>query len=275
MKPSTLLALGLGLLLPAHPTLSAQPVPHHFSGVTVSPDHTATLSLDGSVVGMFNLTGTISNQFRQMFDLYPVEASSNLMDWTPLAWLLRTNNDPSPLIFQDTNAAGLNQRFYRTFANHLLTAFPKPSGPFAVGTVDRVMIDPARTNLYRYSPPTNAFMATFWYPADTPAAGVLPAAMWDRHFAADTTGYSTFGLDTRWALIAPRLAGHRFLQTPLSNAGTYPVIVHSHGLMGSRNRRPPKSWPATAMSWSHWIMPIAGPRNFPMVAILPVITPVT
>ncbi|MBM3882928.1 MAG: hypothetical protein FJ387_24935 [Verrucomicrobia bacterium] len=87
-----------------------------------------------------------------------VEASTNLANWTPLATLLRTNDDPDPLLFQDTNAAGLSQRFYRTSTNHLLTAFPKPSGPFAVGTVDRVMLDPARTNAYRYSPPTN----TFW-----------------------------------------------------------------------------------------------------------------
>lgn len=55
-----------------------------------------------------------------------------------------------------------------------------PSGPVAVGTVDRVMIDPARATLYRYTPKTNSFMVTFWYPADPPAASVLPAAMWDQ-----------------------------------------------------------------------------------------------
>ena len=57
-------------------------VPHHFTGITVLPDKTAMLSLDGSVSNLFNLSGTISNQFMQMFDLYPVEASSNLLDWT-------------------------------------------------------------------------------------------------------------------------------------------------------------------------------------------------
>ena len=70
-----------------------------------------------------------SDQFRQMFDLYVVEASSNLVDWTPLATLLRTIDDPDPLLFQDSNAAGLGQRFYRIFPDHLLTAFPKPGGP--------------------------------------------------------------------------------------------------------------------------------------------------
>jgi dienelactone hydrolase len=225
------------LLLPT--AASAQPAPHHFSGITVLPDQTATLSLDGSVSNMFNLTGTISNQFRQMFDLYPVETSTNLMDWTRLALLPRTNSDPNPLLFRDTNAAGLNQRFYRTFTNHLLTCFPKPSGPFAVGTVDRVMVDPARTNLYRYTPRTNAFAVTFWYPADPPAAGTLPTTIWSQRFAADASFWSfyasVFGIDTRWALIAPRLVGQRFRGAPVTaGTGTFPVVIYAHGLSETR-----------------------------------------
>ena len=235
MKTSLTSAL-LALLLPAiGASLRAQPVPHHFSGIAALPDRTITLSLDGSVSNMFSLSGTISNQFMQMFDLYAVEASTNLAEWTRLALLLRTNNNPHPLLFQDTNAAGLGERFYRTFTNHLLTAFPNPSGPFAVGTVDRVMIDPARTNLYRYTPPTNAFMVTFWYPADPPAAGVLPAAMGDRRIAADTSLYSYGGYDTRWAQINPKLVGHRFRGVPLaSGTNIYPVVLYSHGLPAFR-----------------------------------------
>jgi dienelactone hydrolase len=225
----------MGLFLTVPPNLRAQPVPHRFAGIAALPNGTITLSLDGSVSNMFSLSGTISSQFMQMFDLYAVEASTNLAEWTRLALLLRTNNNPHPLLFQDTNAAGLSQRFYRTFTNHQLTALPKPSGPFAVGTVDRVMIDPARTNLYRYTPPTNAFMVTFWYPADPPAAGVLPSAMWDQRIAADTSLYSYPGYDTRWALIVPKLVGHRFRGVPLA-AGTnkYPVVLCSHGLPAFR-----------------------------------------
>jgi dienelactone hydrolase len=235
MKPMNLLLILLGLLLTVPPNLCAQPVPHHFDGIATLPNRTVTLSLDGSVSNMFNLSGTISNQFMQMFDLYAVEASSNLVDWRPVALLLRTNNNPNPFMVQDTNAAGLSQRFYRAFTNHLLTAFPKPSGPFAVGTVDRVMIDPARTNLYRYTPATNAFMVTFWYPADPPAAGVLPAAMWDQRYAADTNLYQAFGFDARWAWITPRLVGHCFRGVPLA-AGTskYPVVLWSLGITSSR-----------------------------------------
>jgi len=96
MKPTNLFLFGLGLLLSVRPSLWAQPVPHHFSGITALPDKTIALSLDGSVSKMFNLSGTISNQFMQMFDLYAVETSTNLMDWSPLALRLRTNNNPNP-----------------------------------------------------------------------------------------------------------------------------------------------------------------------------------
>lgn len=226
----------LALLLSVSASLSVEPVPHHFSGLTVAPNQTVTLGLDGTVSGMFNLTGTISNQFQQMLDLYIIEASTNLADWTRIAMLPRTNSDPNPLLFQDTNAPGLSHRFYRTFTNHLLTAFPNPTGPFAVGTVDRVMMDPARTNLYRYSPRTNAFMVKFWYPADPPPAGLLPAAMWDTRLATDTSLYTHFGLDKRWAWIVPRLVGHRFAGVPLAaGLGRCPVVVYSHGGTGSRN----------------------------------------
>jgi dienelactone hydrolase len=177
-----------------------------------------------------------------MFDLYPVEASTNMLDWTRLALLLRTNNNPNPLVFQDTNAAGLDRRFYRTPAEHLLTAFPKPpGGPFAVGTVDRVMIDPARTNLYRLSPPTNAFMVTFWYPADPPAPSVPQEAMWNKRFGADPGFIQlliSFGVtytDVRWARIVPNLVGHRFGGVPLAaGAARYPVVIYSHGFAAMR-----------------------------------------
>jgi len=223
------------LLLPVSLTLWAQPLPHHFSGITPLPDKTVALSLDGSVSNMFNLSGTISNQFMQLFDLYVVEASTNLADWTRLALLLRTNNNPNPLLFQDTNAPGFSQRFYRTFTNHLITLFPKPSGPFAVGTVDRIMIDPTRTNRYRYSPATNAFMVTFWYPAEPPGAGVLPGAMWDQRIAADTGVYALGGNDTRWAWIVPKAVGHHFVGAPVAvSPGRYPVVLHAHGLPGWR-----------------------------------------
>lgn len=169
MRTSGFLALGLGLL-PLAWSVCAQPVPHHFTSITVLPDKTATLRLDGDVSNMFSLSATISNQFMQMFDLYPVEASENLIDWTSLAWLLRTNNNPAPLLYTDPGAGGFNARFYRTFTNHLITGFPKPAGPFTVGTFSRILTDSSRGN--RYGIGTNSsFMSTFWYPAAPPKAG--------------------------------------------------------------------------------------------------------
>lgn len=218
-----------------------QPVPHHFSGIAPLPDRSMVLSLDGRVANLFNLSGAVSNQFRQMFDLYVVEASTNLADWTRLALLPRTNNNPNPLLFKETNSPGLSRRFYRTFTNHLLSAFPKPSGPFAVGTVDRVMVDPARTSPYRYLPPTNAFVVTFWYPADPPGAGWLPASMWSKKLAADTSFCATMAAagfpyaDTQWTLISPKLVGHRFQGVPLaSGTAKFPVVIYSHGLSSFR-----------------------------------------
>jgi hypothetical protein len=114
MKPANLLLqILLGLLLTVPPNLSAQPVPHHFSGIAALPDRTITLSLDGSVSNMFSLSGTISNQFMQMFDLYAVDASTNLINWSPLPLLLRTNNNPHPLLFQNTTATNAGPYFYR------------------------------------------------------------------------------------------------------------------------------------------------------------------
>jgi hypothetical protein len=58
-------------------------------------------------------------------------------------------------------------------------------------------------------------MVKFWYPADPPPAGVLPAAMWDRRLAMDTSLYAHFSFDTRWAWLVPKLVGHRFAGVPL------------------------------------------------------------
>ena len=111
MKPKNQFLIGLGLLLLIQPNLWSQPVPHHFSSITVLPDQTVTLSLDGSVSNMFNLSGTISNQFMQLFDLYAVEASTNLMDWDVVG--VRTAQADGSIEFEDARADSHRCRFYR------------------------------------------------------------------------------------------------------------------------------------------------------------------
>ena len=229
MKPTNQFLLGLGLLLPIQPNLWAQPVPHHFSDITALPDATMALSLDGSVSNMFNLTSANSNQFMQMFDLYLVEASTNLADWTRLALLLRTNNNPTPLLFQDTNAAGFSRRFYRTLTNHLVTGFPKPTGPFAVGTFSRILTDPSRSN--RYGIKTNSsFMSTFWYPAEPPGAGSRPGSYNESAVGGDRNFYSFWGWSLQWTSAVPQFVVHSIPDLPLaSGTNRLPIILYSHG----------------------------------------------
>ena len=232
MRSSILLILAAVFVTTLPGRSLGQPVPHHFTELTVSPDQGVTLSLDGSVSNLIpSLTGTISNQFMQMFDTYFIEASTNLVDWTRTATLLRTNNSPVPLQFQDPQISGAGQRFYRTTTNHLFTWFLKPSGPYPVGVLDRVMIDPARTNLYRYTPKTNAFMVTIFYPAEAPAAGTIPASMWPRRIASDPAVYSMLGLDARWAKLFTAAFGHHYRDAALAaSPKPFPVLFFSHGL---------------------------------------------
>jgi pimeloyl-ACP methyl ester carboxylesterase len=202
---------------------------HHFSGIKTAADGTVALSLDGGVAGVFSLTGGNSNTLMLMFDLYPVEASSNLAEWTRSAVLVRTNNDPRPLYFQETNAAELSQRFYRTPTNHLVTGFPKPTGPYFVGAIDRLLTDPSRSN--RYGIKTNSsFMSTFWYPAQPPKAGSIPEPYADRAVAADRAFYSYWGWSLPWTAALPQFVAHSVPGLPLaSGTNRFPLILHSHG----------------------------------------------
>ena len=59
------------------------------------------------------LNSSSSGSFRDYFDLYVIEATTNLADWQPLLRLLHTNST-APLIFTDTNAARYPFRFYRS-----------------------------------------------------------------------------------------------------------------------------------------------------------------
>jgi hypothetical protein len=164
-----------------------------------------------------------------MFDLYLVEASTNLADRTRLALLLQTNNDPAPLLFRDTTAAGFSQRFYRTLTNHLITGFPKPTGPFPVGTADRILTDSSRSN--RYGIKTNSsFISTFWYPAEPPRAGNVPGAYSEKTVAGDRNFFSFWGWSLQWTSAVPKFVAHSIPDLPLaSGTNRFPIILHSHG----------------------------------------------
>src|SRR5207244_200024 len=106
----------------------------------------------------------------------------------------------------------------RIFTNHLITPFPKPTGPYAVGTFSRLATDPSRTN--RYDIPNNSsFMVQFWYPAEA-KAGVLPAAYVEPEFALVPGETFCVGTD-----VVTRLVSHALLDVPLAtNETSYPVL---------------------------------------------------
>ncbi|MHC1768591.1 MAG: hypothetical protein AB9869_30650 [Verrucomicrobiia bacterium] len=196
------------------------PAPHAFESLQAKPGERATLTF----------TGETSALFGPYNDLYPVEVSPNLVDWSPLAMLQRANRALVPLTFSDTDAAQLTQRFYRLQTNLLVTPFPPLTGPFAVGMLTRCMIDPARTNYYRYNNKTNAFMVTFWYPAE-PQAGLDLGPTWDYKLARDWSGVlASVSGNTTWPTILTQFKGHAWLNAPMApGTDRYPVILHSHG----------------------------------------------
>jgi hypothetical protein len=141
---------------------------HRFDGVAALPDGSVQLTLGGGV----------SQRFHDYYDLYPIEVSSNLVDWMPLVTLQRTNAVTNALTYTDTATANWPVRFYRTPTNHLITPLSvKPSGPYAVGVLSRKLTDPSRPSRYR-AYDDGSFMISVWYPA-APLAGLLPGPLLD------------------------------------------------------------------------------------------------
>jgi pimeloyl-ACP methyl ester carboxylesterase len=217
------------------PNLRAAGVPHHVAAIQVNPSVNATLLLEGSVSNLFPvLPASVRTQYYQMYDLYLVDASPDLAQWSRQATLLRTNGSPSPLYWQDTNGATAMARFYRTPTNYLLTQFPIISGTYAVGKITRVLTDSSRTN--RYGIPTNSsFMCTIWYPADTPAAGTLPALYADAAVVADSINGNGFGWPVQWVTVMTNCVAQAYTNVPMtSGSNRFPVIIYSHGLRTDR-----------------------------------------
>jgi hypothetical protein len=155
------------------------PAVHNFNSIAIASNRSVALGLAGETTALFE----------QYFDLHPLEAASNLVDWSPLATLLRTNAATSSLIFSDADAPQFIQRFYRTPTNLLITPLPNPTGPYPVGTFSRLLTDPSRTNTVRHT--NQQFVITFWYPA-VGQAGSLPAPYVEKQLAQDSTVFESF-----------------------------------------------------------------------------------
>ena len=181
---------------------------HRFSAIDLKSDHTISLTL----------TSGVPSTLRNYYDLFPIEASPNLVDWEPLVTLMRTNRSTNATLFLDLAAANHALRFYRTPTNQLTTAHPPPDGPYRVGVFSRLLTDPSRTN--RYVKTNSSFMVSVWYPAE-PVAGVLPAFHSDPMLGTigGCTARSPAGFRT-----------HSLPDAPLCPAELkYPVVIYSHG----------------------------------------------
>ena len=192
--------------------------PHRFGGLQVSTDGTVRLTLEGGV----------SARFEPFFDLHPVEVSSNLVDWTPLRTLVRTNSSTSELVYFDLEAHDFKARFYRMACTNLITPFPAPTGPYAVGRVDRLLTDPARRNRYAIST-NSSFMLSIWYPA-VPEAGRLMLAHLPSPIALDVLYVGADWLDRMPWFFSYSTANLRLA----TNQAPYPIVIQSVGGGGIR-----------------------------------------
>ena len=195
----------------------AQSGGHRFGSITSQPDRTISLEL----------LGDASPAFRKYFDLYPLEASTNLVDWMPLGTLVRTNRATNALRYLDADASGFGHRFYRMPTNQLFTPLAKPSGLFAVGRTTRVLTDTSRTNRYRIAT-NSSFMITIWYPAE-PAPGILPGAYIDLQLAVPLAA-PHLGFSGDDANRLAKFVAYSLPNVPVALAGSpYPVVIYSHG----------------------------------------------
>lgn len=211
-----LVALILGSIGAAAATPPAEP--HRVSAISLTPAGQPVLTL----------TGGAGATFRSYFDLFRLESSTDLARWSPLATVVGTNAATNALTFVDDTAPNGPQRFYRTASNHVLTPFQPPTGPYPVGTFSRLLTDPSRSN--RFGVKTNSsFMATFWYPARSPDDTL--ASYVDRPLAERRVYWGTI------ANAVPALVQYATSEAPiLADAGTFPVVVYSHGLGDQQGR---------------------------------------
>jgi dienelactone hydrolase len=195
--------------------------PHRFDAVSVLPDRSA----------QFTLGGGVHHRFTNYFNLYPIEVSSNLVNWTRLVTLQRTNASTNAFTHTDPEATTLHKRFYRTSADPLITPLPQPSGPFAVGVVSRLLTDPSRRNRYRVS--TNgSFMVSIWYPA-VAEYGSRPGPLEDAELARDRSQYLGSVPDRRRSFVS-----HALPDAPCAvDQAPYPVVLFSHGAVGVRTEK--------------------------------------
>ncbi len=191
------------------------PASHGIGGVILNPSRSVAMRFTGETTAVYG----------PYADLYPLEASSDLLNWIPLATLRRVNADLTTLSFTDSDAAQAGLRFYRLATNHFPTYLPAPSGPFRVGVHSRRVTDSDR-------PKRRPFMISLWYPG-VAKAGVWPAPFMDSRVAGrwwDNLGKG--GTSQMFQVFY----SHALPEVPLASQLGYPVVIYSPGA------ECPRSW---------------------------------
>jgi Immunoglobulin I-set domain/Platelet-activating factor acetylhydrolase, isoform II len=198
---------------------------------------------------LLSFSGGTSPTFAPYFDIFPLETSTNLVDWTPLAVLERTNSALLDGVqFPDSEAPKFQNRFYRTPTNTLPTFDIQPTGPHAVGTFSLLLTNNLRA-------PNSKFMVTFWYPA-MPAAGVLPAKYVDPQVAyGELNSYYNFTSSGggNFGSQAQQFFSHSYSNAPVANnQAQYPIILYQPGAGGHRRENTDKT--EDLASWGYVVV---------------------
>ncbi|HVM62998.1 MAG TPA: hypothetical protein VMV72_19215 [Verrucomicrobiae bacterium] len=143
-----------------------------------------------------------------------------------------TKTSDSTRLGEQGGTTGFDQRSTKWVDSRLST----PTGPFAVGRVDRLFTDSSRDILYR-SVTNGSLMATIWYPAGdvgdrSPSPYVNP-----REMLAWIEVFQKYGLrlDAAQRARLTNSYSHSFPGAPLlSRPHKFPVVLYVHGQLGLR-----------------------------------------
>lgn len=195
-------------------------MPRRLAPPNLSADGAASVELRG---GYTPALGVVK-RFSQFFEVYPVEASSDLVHWESLGWFVRTNSLAGALtiVADGTTRA---QRFYRVPPEPYVAPQLPPTGPYPVGVVRRELHDPTRRNRYRESANCR-FMITVWYPAER-RAGAVPDLWVDASTGRETRDAWTPAEDR-----VPYVHSYSALDASFAEGLTAcPIVLWSHGYL--------------------------------------------
>lgn len=216
------------------------PVQHNLSGIQSGADGSLSLSLSGET----------SAPFAPYYDLYPLETSTNLIDWVPLATVQRANAALTTLRFVDVDAPRYPQRYYRTPTNQLATPVPQPTGPYAVGTFSMLLTNTSRSNAQ--------FMTTFWYPS-TAQVRVLPNKYVEQQLAFSSSGY--YNVNGNFGSRVAEFFSHSLSNAPFAtNLAPCPVVLYDPGALGHRRENTEKA--EDLASWGYVVVGLDGPDTY-------------